>query len=872
MLFSSTNKSNGKTSGDCGSGNLSRQLRVMRQTTATVLSILALAATHSHASEQLENEPTSRPPLNLRLHASGLTAPVSIASAGDERLFVAEQAGRIRLINADGSVEAQPFLDISDRVANEGEQGLLGIAFHPDYANNGTFYVQYSAPGTIAQYRGVVSSFTVTANQKLADPASEQIVFQTHRNSVVHQGGDIRFGTDGFLYISSGDDAVRSSAQDPSGLLGKILRIDVDSTSALNPDCGIEGLDGDFEYAIPADNAFNDGPGGSGCDEVYALGFRNPWRISTDRSTGDLWIADVGQSTREEINLLPAGNSGLNLGWPCFEGTVADPSQTDCDKDFTSPVHDYDRDVGTSITGGFVYRGINYPSLRGQYIFTDYGKSSVIYTLFEGIDGWRAEAGLDGSAASSVTSFGEDGRGELFLASRSQGEIYQVQGDDVNEPPELSIEGTSVTEGIEDVATVRVQLTGTTSDTVTVQLATASDTAIDGEDFTGVTTDLTFAPGESTKTVDIEILDDDNDEENESFVVSLSDAEGATIVTADADVEIQDNDRSVPAFSITATNANESDGEVIATITLSEASNEEAQVTIRTVAGTAMPIEDYEEIDIRVPFTPGMLTGTVPIQIVNDTRIEEVEEFSIELFDAVGATIDIQSAVIAIEDDDFSDAEPELTISDANVDESAGSIDIPVRLSAASADPVSVGVATNGGTAEPGKDYFGASTRFEFNAGETEKVLSIEILPDTEVESDEIFTVRLFGEQGATIANDSATISIADSMTPLLSVSDTTVSEGATSVDMVVTLSEASAETVTVNYASAPDTALNGEDYYGASGSISFAPGELRQIVDIPILNDEEGESNEQFSFRIYNAKMAGIVQSSATVTVEDDD
>lgn len=360
--------------------------------------------------------------------ASGLSAPLGVTNAGDERLFVVEQAGRIRVIDADGTLLAQPLLDIRDQVQLGGsEEGMLGLAFHPNYAENGYFYVNYIADAGTGQYHTRISRFSVSDDPNVAAADSEQVLMEFQQPFSNHNGGDMHFGPDGLLYIASGDGGSGGDpldqAQNPDTLLGKLLRIDVDTEPGPDngPDCALGGTG----YAIPSGNAYTDGPGGQGCDEVYALGVRNPWRISFDRRTGDLWVADVGQNRVEEISVLSSGSAGgINLGWRCFEGT--EPYDTsDCNRSYLDPVFEYPHTDGNcSITGGFVYRGEDFPSLQGQYLFTDFCNSALRTLSGPLNDLMETEVLPPGEVL--FASFGEDVRGELYGADFVGGRVYRL--------------------------------------------------------------------------------------------------------------------------------------------------------------------------------------------------------------------------------------------------------------------------------------------------------------------------------------------------------------------------------------------------------------------------------------------------------------
>lgn len=395
-----------------------------------------IAATSLDITVQNGFEPPPPPPqpaqgeLKATFIASGLDKPVVIANAGDPRLFIAERPGQVRIVRRNGSVNPAPFLDIRSRVDDSSnEMGLLGLAFHPDYADNGYFYVYYTRDPGPGLDRSRVSRFSVGPNPDFADPDSEVVLMEFEQPFANHNGGDLHFGPDGLLYIASGDGGSggdpQNNAQDSTTPLGKILRIDVDTPpgQGTGPDCDITEQS---NYSIPAGNAFGDGPGGGGCDEVFALGARNPWRFTFDGSTGAMWIADVGQNRFEEVNYLPPGSSGgINLGWRCFEGT--EPFNTDgCDLDYLAPVHTYPHSGGgCSITGGRLYRGLFTPVLHGQYFFSDFCQPSI--RALSGPPGNPSErVVLPAGNLGAISTFGEDFVGELYVAELNTGALYRL--------------------------------------------------------------------------------------------------------------------------------------------------------------------------------------------------------------------------------------------------------------------------------------------------------------------------------------------------------------------------------------------------------------------------------------------------------------
>jgi glucose/arabinose dehydrogenase len=344
-----------------------------------------------------------------------LADPIGVTNAGDGsgRLFVNERDGRIRVINADGTVRSEDFVNLSDRIAGGGERGLLGVAFHPDFAANGRLFVHYSRAGDGAT---VISELQASADRARADPQSERILFTHSQPFANHNGGEIAFGPDGYLYIGLGDGG---SGGDPFGngqnrltLLGKILRIDVDGTPAP-----IRG------YAIPQDNPYAAGgiAPGEGLPEIWAYGFRNPWRFSFDPDAGDLYIGDVGQGAWEEIDRQPADSrGGENYGWDLFEGTHC---SSGCDSiSPIAPVAEYDHDVGCSVTGGHLYRGAQQPTLVGTYLFGDYC-SGTIWTL-SGTESVSPRQLVDTDL--QITSFGVGEDGEIYLVDLQDGGLYRV--------------------------------------------------------------------------------------------------------------------------------------------------------------------------------------------------------------------------------------------------------------------------------------------------------------------------------------------------------------------------------------------------------------------------------------------------------------
>lgn len=350
--------------------------------------------------------------VSLQPFASGLNSPVEITNAGDERLFVVEQGGKIIILYPDGSQEPVPFLNITSQVNSGGEKGLLGLAFAPDYCTSGNFYVNYTFMEG-GQLKTRISRFSVNPeNENEALANSEESLIEFNQPYSNHNGGHIEFGSDGYLYIGTGDggsgDDPQNNAQNKEVMLGKILRIDVSTSTS---------------YSIPSGNPFADS---EGLDEIWAYGLRNPWKFAFDGETGDLYIGDVGQYEIEEVDFQPAGHAGGgNYGWRCYEGS-AEYLMSECADvgDVIDPVFEYTHSQEhCSITGGRIYRGNSFENLAGKYIVSDLCSGNY-WLVWQENGEWQSYDG--GLLASNVVAFGEDVWGEMYAAKLSDGSIWRV--------------------------------------------------------------------------------------------------------------------------------------------------------------------------------------------------------------------------------------------------------------------------------------------------------------------------------------------------------------------------------------------------------------------------------------------------------------
>ncbi|MBK8847994.1 MAG: PQQ-dependent sugar dehydrogenase [Bacteroidetes bacterium] len=353
----------------------------------------------------------AQPKIQFQIYASGLSVPVDIKSAGDDRLFVVEQSGKIKIIK-NGVVNAQPFINLATKIGYTpgSEQGLLGMAFPPDYAYTGKFYVNLTnQSGDTRVVRYKVSA----TNPDSAVLSSEQVIMSINQDYANHNGGNLAFGPDGYLYIGTGDggsfgDPLNRS-QNMLSFLGKMLRIDVSGNTA--------------GYAIPADNPYV--PLSSILNEIWSSGMRNPWKYSFDKLTGDLWVGDVGQNAWEEIDMEPANSpGGYNYGWRCYEGNH-NYNTNGCQgmSNYDGPIYEYQQaGNGCSVTGGFVYRGTKFGKMFGKYFFGDYCFGKMWY-LEKVNNAWvRTDIGV----IPAVTTFGEDKHGELYAANYNNGSVYHL--------------------------------------------------------------------------------------------------------------------------------------------------------------------------------------------------------------------------------------------------------------------------------------------------------------------------------------------------------------------------------------------------------------------------------------------------------------
>lgn len=524
---------------------------------ASLLATLLTGAAGPPVTKTASAQSSELPSLLLASPITGLTQPVSITHAGDGsgRIFVVEQSGRIRIIR-NGTLSSTPFLNLSSRISTGGERGLLGLAFPPGFATRQHFYVNYTNPaGNIVIARYQVS----VGNADLADSNTEQVVLVVpHPTFANHNGGQLAFSSrDGFLYIGTGDGGSggdpNNRAQNGNDLLGKILRIDVETGNPAT-------------YTVPASNPF---VGTTGfLPEIWALGLRNPWRFSFDRQTNDLFVADVGQSNFEEVNFQPASSAGgENYGWRMMEGLHCFNPINCSSTGLTLPVTEYNHSLGCSITGGYVYRGATYPRMQGLFFYGDFC-TGRIWGLRQETGIWRATELLDTNIG--ISTFGEDEQGNLYVANYNNGTIFSV-ADNGPAPtptptptstptptPTPTPDPTPITSTVQFNATqfqvtedctgviISVTRTGVLNAVQTVGYITNENSASQKADFTFAEGTLVFGPGDDVESFTVLISEDAYAEGTENLTLALRNPAGGTSLgnSSVATLDITDDETS----------------------------------------------------------------------------------------------------------------------------------------------------------------------------------------------------------------------------------------------------------------------------------------------------------------------------------------
>ena len=783
---------------------------------------------------------------------NGLSNPTAFAIHPDGRIFVCEQTGALRVIKND-VVLATAFTTLT--VDSNGERGLLGVAFDPNYASNKFVYVYYTA--TTPSIHNRVSRFTAdSGNEDVALVGSETVLMDLENlGATNHNGGAIHFGPDGKLYIAVGENANSGNSQSIANRLGKMLRINSDGS-------------------IPADNPTtfpNIAGSPTGLNRaIWAVGLRNPFTFDFQNGTGRLHINDVGQSTWEEIN---NGIVGSNYGWPTCEGSCGTAGMT-------NPVYQYVNDASTcAIAGGDFYNPTTFTfpaQYIGKYFFADLcgGWIKTIDPLSPPPTS-TAPSFLTGTSSPVDIHVANDG--SLYYLARGSNSIFRVQ---YFGGPTLAINDVTITEGNAGTSTANftVYLSPAINQTVTVQYATANNTAFSGTDYVAASGTLTFAPNQTSQPVNVTINGDTTFEPTESFNVNLTNPTVATIGDNQG-VGTITNDDAQPAISIndvTVTEGNAGTSTASFTISLSNTSSQTVSVNYATSGNTATSGTDFVATSGTANITAGLLTATVNVTINGDTTFEPNETFFVNLTTPTNATISDSQGQGTINNDD---SQPTISINDVSVTEgNAGTTTagFTVSLSNTSSQTITVNYATANNTATATSDYASNSGTLTFTSGQTSQPVSVTVNGDTTFEPNETFFVNLTSPSNATISDNQGqgTINNDDSQ-PTISINDATVTEGnagTTTAGFTVSLSNASSQTITVNYATSAGTATAGGDYVTTSGTLTFNPDQTSQPVSVTVNGDLLNEVNETFNVNLSTPSNATIADNLGLGTINNDD
>jgi glucose/arabinose dehydrogenase len=793
--------------------------------------------------------------IGLEEVASGLTRPVAVANAGDDRLFVVEADGRILVyqVNEDGPLTLlDTFLDIRDLVQCCGERGLLGLAFHPDYASNRYFFVYYTANAgdgdiVVARYQAP------TASSNTADPGSARVLLTIEHSAYGnHNGGGTAFGPDGYLYVSVGDGGgggdPLGSGQNLGTLLGKVLRLDVDVPGDPAP-----------HYEIPPDNPFVGTVGVR--EEIWAWGLRNPWRIAFDRATGDLFIGDVGQGNREEVNFQVAGSpGGVNYGWSRMEGTACYSPGSGCQTgSLVLPILDYSHGEGCSVTGGYRYRGARIPTLHGGYVFGDYCQGTIWIGAEAGNGTWTRALALDTSL--NISTFGEDARGELYVAHLG-GAIHRF----VRVRPRLTVtragSGTGTVSGPDG-------------------LACEASCSVEYEPGEAVTLTATAAAN--------------------SWFAGWSGACGGAgdcLVVMDGDRAVTATINPRPVLQFSAPSYSVSEGGRRATITVQRLATTAGTVTVDYAieGGSATP-PPAADADFAGPggaltgtltFSPGQSTQSFTIPIVNDMRAEPAETVLVSLHDPTpGAALGAQStAALTIVDNDSAGVF-QFRRTTYSTGEDKTSFVVTVQRGGGKAE-ATVTWTVSGGSAVLGTDFRtpggGLSGTLTFGASVTSVPIPLTLLRQSDTRADGPRTIQftLSDPQPAGLAvlgpNVTVTLTITDNDSAgVLEFSQATlsVSEAAPAGKAVLTVARRQkASGVTVDWAVVGGTAVLDADYGSpTSGTLSFGAGVLSQTIELPLLDPPGAQGSRTVLVQLSHPTGGATLgtRNTATLTITDD-
>ncbi|HSS19128.1 MAG TPA: Calx-beta domain-containing protein [Pyrinomonadaceae bacterium] len=800
---------------------------------------------------------------------NGLTNATAFALHPDGRIFVCEQGGTLRVIK-NGTLLPTPFTSITVNSPGGSERGLLGVAIDPGYATNHFIYVYYTSPTPAIHNR--VSRFTANiANEDVAVGGSELPILDLENlGATNHNGGAIHFGPDGKLYVAVGENANSGNSQLLTNRLGKILRINSDGT-----------IPGDNPTTFP-----NIAGSPAGVNQaIWAVGLRNPYTFSFQAGTGRMQINDVGQNTWEEIDV---GTAGANYGWPTCEGSFLQGSQTQACTvpGMTNPIYQYSSAVSPecAITGGDFYNPTTstFPAeYIGKYLFSDFcgGWMKTIDPLNPPATG---TASSFATGISSPVDIHVANDGSLYYLARGSNSIFRIQY--FGAPTLIINDLPTITEGNAgtSTATFTVTMSPANSQTVTVQYATANNTASSGSDYVAASGTVTFLPGQTSRPVDVTINGDTNFESNETFNVNLSGPTNATIADSQGVGTIV-NDDSAPTISIndvTQTEGNAGTTDYDFTVSLSSTSFQTITVNAATADNTALTSDsDYTGVaSTLLTFNPNTTTQHFHVLVNGDTKFEPSEAFFVNLSGATNATISDTQGVGTITNED---SQPTISINDVSHNEgNSGTVDydFSVSLSNPSYQTITVNAATANNTATTAdSDYTGvASTPVTFSPTTTTQHFHVLVNGDARFETSETFFVNLTTPANATISDNQGIGTITnDDTQPTISINDVTVTEGNAGTivaSFTVSLSDASSQDITVTYTTADNTGTAVSDYVAASGTVTFNPGQTSKPVSITVNGDTTFETDESFFVNLTSPTNATISDGQGSGTITNDD
>jgi glucose/arabinose dehydrogenase len=814
---------------------------------------LALAAVLVAPPPRAEAQ-TTCPTIETQAAVTGLSSPLFVTHAGDgtNRLFVVERPGTVKVVQP-GQSTGTVFLTIpAAKILAGDERGLLGLAFSPDFETNRRFFVSYTRKddGAIVLAEYLATNPANPANQTASPSATNatEIVHLVipHPDEANHNGGMLAFGPGGYLFMSVGDggssDDPLNNAQNINRLLGKILRLDVDTPNGSVP------------YSSPADNPYFGATAGR--DEIYALGLRNTWRFSFDRGNQNLIAGDVGQGAREEVDYI---NLGGNYGWRVMEGTDCNFANDSipCNSPlFTPPLLEYTHSGGRcSITGGYVYRGTNETLPDGTYVYADFCTGEIFGVDVEDLPlppGPTTPALLV-DAPFQISSFGEDEAGESYAVTLS-GSVNRLLAATRLVTTSAAFDDDGGTGSVEVIAPslASCAIWNAASNADWIDITSGGGIKGNGTVAYSVAPNPDALPRTGTMTI-----------AGHTFTVT----QGASAI-----VNI-----SVDDLSIGEGHA----GTTAATffVTLSGASGSAVSVQYATAPGTATAGTDYVTRSLTtLTFAPGETSKPVTVMVKGDVKDEPDETFFLNLSNPTSAVIADGQAVATILDDD---PLPAASIGDISFAEGSGnkSASFSVTLSAASDQTVLLDYATGPGSATVGTEYTAKSGTLTFTPGQKTKSVTIATKGDVVDEPNETFVVNLTSPVHATLADAQAVATILDddeaSPSITASISNAAATEGNTGVQSVVltvTLSAAPTQTVSVGFATAANTAAAGKDFNNKTGTVSFNAGQTSKTLTVGVKGDLTDESTESFFVNLQAPLGVAIGDGQGVVTISDND